>query len=358
MAKRKRLDPARLLAAGEPAPEVKSAGRPPLAGRPPIAEVAQDAAASAALAEVAAELTAARKEGRLVQALPLSSIVDDYLIRDRQEMDAAALAALGDSLRARGQQTPIEVTDLGRGRYGLISGYRRVTALRALGQDSVLALVRLPWDMADAYRAMVEENEIRENLSFWERGRIVVQAVKAQVFRSEKAALGSLFAHVPRARRSKIGSFAELVRALDGALSFPTRLTEKQGLALAQALRADPTQAAAWRRALEAAQPADAEAEAALLARLAAGTPAPSPVSSGPSAPATPAGPATVPDAAPDVAPPTAAPPRALAPDLSLEDRGAAGLALTGPALSDPVFRDYLVTAIRRAVRLHRGDGA
>jgi hypothetical protein len=185
------------------------------------------------------------------------------------------MAALKGSIAARGQQTPLEVVDLGPDaapRYGLISGWRRLTALRALHAEtgaarfaSALALLRRPEGAADAYLAMVEENEIRAGLSFWERARIVARAADAGVFEGDRAALGALFGQVPRARRSKIGAFVKVYRALDGVLRFPAALPEKRGLALAGALEADPEIAARIGRALQADPPADAEAEQARL---------------------------------------------------------------------------------------------
>ena len=269
MAKRKRLDPTPLPPsapgpgpgsgpdASAAAPEVKSLGGrdaftpgAPLPGRmAPIASVAADGAARAALAEVSAELARARAEGRMVLSLPLDAVDDSYLVRDRMAPAADEMEALTASLRARGQQAPIEVADLGDGRYGLISGWRRLMALRALARDEghapqVLALLRVPEAAAGAYLAMVEENEIRAALSFYERARIVVRAADAGVFESDRAALSHLFSAVPRARRSKIGSFVRLVRALepDGGpiLRYPSALSEKLGLALVAALSEDP----------------------------------------------------------------------------------------------------------------------
>ena len=281
MAKRKRLTPARLDAA--PALETKSASaRDPI--RPPIADVAHDAASSAALSEVAQELTDARENGRLIQRLPLNAIVDDHLERDRllSAIDTDEMAGLIESIRDRGQQTAIEVTALPNGRYGLISGLRRLTALREIAEiDTVLALVRLPNDAADAYQAMVEENEIRTGLSFYERGRIVMRAVDRGVFRADKVALHHLFKSVPRAKRSKINSFVTVARALDGHLRFPTALTEKLGLAIAKAIAKDADTIAQLHAALAAAPARDAAAEAAVITKTIANptvkTPAPKP---------------------------------------------------------------------------------
>lgn len=280
MAKRKRLTPAKMDAPDGTAPETKSMiprypnGVAPTRNlRPPIADVAQDASASAALTEIAQTLSEARTEGRLIQRLPLDQIKHDYLVRDRMVVDADDMTTLRESLTLRGQQTAIEVTDLGDGTYGLISGWRRVAALRELHQenpvlDTVLAIVRKPADAADAYLAMVEENEIRVGLSYFERARIVARAVDAGVYNRDRVALAKLFHAASRPKRSKIGSFLRIVRAMEDALHFPTALNERNGLALAQALDADPGLADRIRSTLHAADPQDAAHEAELIAKV------------------------------------------------------------------------------------------
>lgn len=282
MAKRKRLDP--VPQSDLPAPEQKSA-LPPIGA--PIARVAQDTAREAAFEELRDALTTARAEGRLIQKLPLGVVMLDHLLRDRIGLDEEALTPLMESLRARGQQVPIEVTPLGEGRFGLISGWRRMAALTRLHAETgearfatVLAILRQPDTAGDAYLAMVEENEIRLGLSHYERARIVLRAVEAGVFPTTKIALQKLFAHGSRARRSKIGSFLGVVEALDGALRFPTDLGERLGLALAQGLDADPDLAARLHGALARAAPATAEDERLVLE--AALTPQPDPVAASP----------------------------------------------------------------------------
>ncbi|WP_424973088.1 ParB/RepB/Spo0J family partition protein [Dinoroseobacter sp. S76] len=291
MAKRKRLTPAQpgyletsgpSLSPGFAAP-APSEPTPSASAIPPIAQVARDSAASAALAEVTAELENARAEGRLIQALPLAAIQRDHLVRDRLIVEADEMAVLKESLRSRGQQTPIEVVDLGAGQFGLISGWRRVTALGELhaetGEDRfarVQALLRTPETAEAAYTAMVEENEIRVGLSPYERARIVAKAVEQGVFPTHKRALQGLFAAASRAKRSKIGSFLTVVAALDGVLRFPGSLTERLGLRLSKALEADPELARTLRTRLRKTPAEDAAAEAALLeAALSASVAAP-----------------------------------------------------------------------------------
>jgi ParB family chromosome partitioning protein len=144
MAKRKRLSPMALQTEPVlPDRDVSAAASASFANRrAPIADMAGDASASAALAEVTEAMETARSEGRLVQVLPLDAVEAGHLLRDRLPPSAATAstlaedaAALLESLRQRGQQVPIEVRDMGPDhsgpRYGLISGWRRLMALRS-----------------------------------------------------------------------------------------------------------------------------------------------------------------------------------------------------------------------------------
>ncbi|SDX56589.1 ParB N-terminal domain-containing protein [Roseicitreum antarcticum] len=297
MAKRKRLTLPHLQDdAADPAqraPEVKSlGGAPALSGgliadpaptsRPaPIAQVAGDAANSAALETLAEEMRAARESGRMVLALPLDSIDMGWLIRDRMAADAVELDDLKTSLRDRGQQTPIEVVTLEGGRYGLISGWRRLTAMRALrdsegdGFATIQALLRRPETAADAYRAMVEENEIRVGLSYFERARICALAARAGVHRDARGAVQELFAAASRAKKSKIASFVTIFEALEGRLAFPGAITERLGLTLARRLEETPDFGARLRDRLRKAAPETAAEELALITRAMDGLPEP-----------------------------------------------------------------------------------
>lgn len=293
MAKRKRLTPPDPTYMGDVAPETK--GMFPLgvavtrtARKPaPIADVARDTSASAALEEMSRNWHAARAEGRLVIALEHDEIRMDHLQRDRVALDAEDLAALERSLKVRGQQTPVEVVALPDGRgYGLLSGWRRCKVLRKLYAETgeprfatVQALLRRPEDAADAYRTMVEENEIRANLSHYERARVVLKAVEAGVFETEEAGLSGLFGSVPRARRSKIRSFLVVVHALEGALRYPEAVSERAGLDLSQRLRSEPALSARLRSTLAKADVQNAAMEQAVIAHvLQSGHPDPVPV--------------------------------------------------------------------------------
>jgi ParB family chromosome partitioning protein len=285
MAKRKRLTPPVMTpdaARTESIPgglEAKSMQSYPLgvhppipASRPPIAQVAGDASNQAALEEVAQELQTARSQGRMVQSLPLEAIKADHLVRDRLALDSSEMEALKTSLRARGQQTPIEVVDLGQGVYGLISGLRRLTALKELQADGgavthIQALIKPIDTVSDSYVAMVEENEIRANLSFYERARLAAEAAKLGVYPNAQRAVQALFVSASSSKRSKIMTFLTVHGALDASLRFPAAIPERVGLALAGAIEADATFAPKLRDVLRKLPPQDAKEERTALER-------------------------------------------------------------------------------------------
>ena len=276
MAKRRRLTPAQpsylSAVSASSGPHTLQAG---IGAHPPIAHVAGDASAMAALREVSGALDAARAEGRLLLRLPLEAVEADYLVRDRLVANEEELGHLMASIAEHGQRSPIEVAELGSGRYGLISGWRRVAALTRLACadgrfSTVLAQVRHPGTAASAYVAMVEENEVRSGLSYYERARVTAKAVEAGVFPTEKAALQQLFSAASRARRSKIGSFLTIHRHLDGALRFPAALPERLGLALARLLEDDPTAGRLLQASLSARPPGSAAEEQSRLSHFVA----------------------------------------------------------------------------------------
>lgn len=259
MAKRRRLGPAQGLI-----PETSL-----MAGRPPIAQVAGESAALGALDDLRMEWDKARQSGRFVLSLPLDNIEADHLHRDRIAQDDEAMQSLIDSLRTRGQQVPIEVVELAPDRYGLLSGWRRLMALRRLREETgigeVQALLRRPKDAPQAYLSMVEENEIRADLSHYERARIVLKAVEVGVFETQKSALQSLFAASSYARRSKIKSFIPIVQSLDGALRFPQAISERLGLSLSRALQERSELAAQISASLASSPAVSPEAEITVL---------------------------------------------------------------------------------------------
>jgi len=269
-------DPAALTGA-QPAPAASAI--------PPTAQVSGQSAGAAALRDVTTDIDAARATGRMVIDVPLGDVSQGYLARDRAMLDPQEIAALKASIAAHGQRMPAEVTPLyGVGRddsdgapaqpWGLISGWRRLRALSELYEETddtrfstLRALVRPPEDAAQSYVAMVEENEIRVGLSYYERARVVSEATARGVFPDQSAALRSMFATASRAKRSKIGSFIDLHEGLGDLLHFPAEIPERLGLALVSRLRLQGPER--MRAALHRARATTAAAELVLLAKLA-----------------------------------------------------------------------------------------
>ena len=268
MAKRKRLSALGMVGDTPPAE------RPAIQQVPPVARIAADAATQSALDDLAQELRSARDSGRMVVELPLDAVEIGHLHRDRMSFDPEDMDALKASLRDRGQQTPIEVVALQDGRYGLISGARRLTALRVLFRETgradlsrVKALLRPAASAPDAYLAMVEENEIRSDLSFYERGRLAHEAARIGVFESPAEAVKALFIHVSASKRSKILNFVALHQVLGQSLRFPEAIPEKLGLALVKAAGQDVGFADRVAAQLQSGDPQDATAERSILDR-------------------------------------------------------------------------------------------
>lgn len=179
--------------------------------------------------------------------LPLDAIAAAALPRDRTGLDAEPFDELVASLRRSGLRMPVEVFPLapapdGAPRFGLISGYRRLAAFRALREEGTEGFADIPAcirEMAapQAFRAMVEENEIRAPLSPWERGRAANLAVEAGFFATVEAAIDALHPGATKQKRAKLRAVARVVTELDGLWTAPERLTERNLLDLADALR-------------------------------------------------------------------------------------------------------------------------
>jgi len=253
---------------------------------PATAPIAQVAAESAALGTGegtqgklnrldAERLRQAEEKGLLITEIPTNKIIADAMIRDRAVIDEDEMNELKISIRGSGLRLPIEVYEAEDGQYALLSGYRRLRAVRELSAffdgakpefDVIKAIVRPKTDTAEAFAAMVEENEVRSNLSHFERGRIAVIAGNQGAFASTEDAVNRMFVSASAAKRSKIKAFAEVFEILGDLLNFPETLSERRGLRLSNALRQGG--AKQFRAALGAGQGATADLEWAVLEQV------------------------------------------------------------------------------------------
>lgn len=255
---------------------------------PPIAQVAGGAARSLedeilrlrkdrdTMKGEAEAWRSAQSAGLVIVQIDLDRIDDHAYARDRRQLDrdGEAWHELKDSLRARGQQTPIEVTvsEQDPETYSLVSGFRRLSALRELhsetGEDrfaTVKALVAERPETVDAMVAMVEENEIRQDVSFYERGRICCLAVEHGVVDTVDDAIQTLFASSSRNRRYKIRNFTLIHQQLASYLDYPETIGERLGAKLAQALKDGRSEELTVVLADRGEKFADASEETALL---------------------------------------------------------------------------------------------
>jgi ParB-like chromosome segregation protein Spo0J len=102
-----------------------------------------------------------------VTHVPLEQLDEDATYRLRPEGDVSALAT---DVARLGQLFPVDVRPLGENRYQVISGFRRVAALRFLKRDAVQARVHtrlsdedaLLMSLAEAIHATPVEPEVLE----------------------------------------------------------------------------------------------------------------------------------------------------------------------------------------------------
>lgn len=178
-----------------------------------------------------------------VLSLPIAEIDPTALIRDRTRLNEEALAELMISIAGTGLRQPIEVWAFPEPfeglHYGLISGARRLTACQRLGHTHVPAFLRTPKSIPEAMADMIAENDVREDLSPWERGRILNRAVQSEMFGTLDEALKALHRGASSQKQSRLRGFAKVVQEFDGKLISPEDLTVRQMERIALALKLD-----------------------------------------------------------------------------------------------------------------------
>ncbi|MEL6235322.1 MAG: replication protein [Pseudomonadota bacterium] len=305
-------------------------GETPRRRSPMAAAVHETAMASQARAEqaaairaendaLAAELVRLKRAGLVTDLIPLDQIHARRLVRDRAAGPDPELAELIASIRAVGLSNPIRVAPVatapgvgsmagagsmaggaaggmadaatGQGGYELIEGWRRVSAYRALYEETgAEAWARIPAAMvpqgktlAELYRRMVDENLVRRGISFAEMAELARRYAADPQTEAEDvdAAVTALYQSAGYQKRSYIRAFAELLDWLDKHLEHPAAIPRKLGLDLRRRIDAAPGLSAQIGQALRAAGPRSEAEELAILRRFAeeggaaAGPPAP-----------------------------------------------------------------------------------
>jgi ParB family chromosome partitioning protein len=203
-------------------------------------------------AEDAKLFRAAQDEGRVLIAVPLREIHTTDLPRDR--LDLAAVAAsdemeeLKASIRERGQKEPVELYRDQNGDLQLKKGWRRFTALSQLFQatgdaafETVMARIEEGTeDRLSRYIDMVEENVVREDLTFAEMAQVAILAADdaATDEIDPDAMVLRLYGSLHKMKRSYIRSFVYLLLTLGAALQFPKAVPRNLGADVSRALKA------------------------------------------------------------------------------------------------------------------------
>ncbi|SDX12997.1 ParB/RepB/Spo0J family partition protein [Roseicitreum antarcticum] len=229
---------------------------------PMASAISENAAALQARADAAAairaendalahELVALREAGHVVEDLALDQVFTRLLMRDRLPGEDFELAELVTSIREVGLSNPIRVVTRPDGTgYELIQGYRRLSAYRALLEETgdaswgqIPALI-LPHgeDISGLYRRMVDENIVRKDLSFAEMATAALHyaADPATDAHDLKGAVGKLFQSAPYSKRSYIRAFARLLEVLGPTLMYPTEIPRALGVNVVRAIDEEP----------------------------------------------------------------------------------------------------------------------
>lgn len=219
-------------------------------------------------------LRAAQIEGRILEMLPTDVVRFDDLPRDRMDLGSVAnseeMEELKASIRERGQKEPIEVYRTNKG-YQLKKGWRRLTALNQLRHetgddrfDVVLArVVEGSVSRIDLYIDMVEENVIREDLTFSEMAQVAISAAKdlASEGHSAEDLVGRIFASLHKMKRSYIRSFVFLLEQLGEAVRYPKLISRNVGVEVSRMLQSSPDLLPQLRTALLEIQTPEQQAE-------------------------------------------------------------------------------------------------
>lgn len=199
---------------------------------------------------LAAEHVRIKRLGLIVDLVPLDQIETWKLTRDRAKGDDYELSELVTSIREVGLSNPIRLEIREDGRYELIQGYRRLSAYKALLEetgDEVWAAIPagiLPRGegIEMLYRRMVDENLVRKDISFGEMATLALNYARdpSTSETDPEKAVAQLFQSAGYQKRSYIRGFIKLVERLGDDLRFIQHVPRSLGLKLAAAIEERP----------------------------------------------------------------------------------------------------------------------
>lgn len=301
----------------EDAPETIPAGKvsdPPVRRGPMAAAIAETAEATRERQEIEARIRAEndalahehvrlKRLGLVVEMVPLDRIEMTKLVRDRRKGPDAELAELKASIADLGLSNPIRLEACEDGRYELIQGFRRLSAYRALLEETgdadrfgaiPAAVTPVGDDLESLYRRMVDENLVRKDISFAEMAMLALDyaADPLTPVTDPDKAVARLFKSAGYQKRSYIRTFMTVVERLGGALLYPEEIPRALGLALARRLEEEDGLAALVLEALKGWENRSIADELSVLRRFASETDKAWPEAAAPAAPVRPVAPA------------------------------------------------------------------
>jgi ParB family chromosome partitioning protein len=188
-----------------------------------------------------------KRLGLVVELVPLTLIDMTKLVRDRKKGPDFELAELKASIAELGLSNPIRLEARADGRFELIQGYRRLSAYRALLDETgdadrfgvIPAAVSQPGDDLEAlYRKMVDENLVRKDISFAEMAMLALDyaADPGTATDDPDKAVAVLFKSAGSQKRSYVRTFIPVIERLGSELLYPQDIPRALGLALARRL--------------------------------------------------------------------------------------------------------------------------
>lgn len=200
----------------------------------------------------------AQDDGLILSTVLLADVLTTDLPRDRLDLEGVAASTemeeLKASIRERGQKEPVELYRDAAGQLQLKKGWRRFTALTQLfaetGDDAfatIIARIEVgEGDRLARYIDMVEENVVREDLSFAEMAQVAILAAQDEGTDEvdPDAMVPRLYGSLHKVKRSYIRSFVFLLSALGDDLRWPKAVARNLGVDVSRALKSveDTTQ--------------------------------------------------------------------------------------------------------------------
>ena len=203
-----------------------------------------------------------KQAGLITDLIPLDAIDTHRLTRDRAPGQDFELAELVASIRDLGLSNPIRVEQGQGGRYELIQGWRRLSAYRALLEETGDAvrwgsipagIVASGAALEELYRRMVDENMVRKDISFGEMAQLALHYARDPLTEENDPdkAVAVLYRSAGYQKRTYIRKFILVVEQLGDTLRFTHEIPRALGLALAARLEEVPKIVAAIRADLD-----------------------------------------------------------------------------------------------------------